>query len=400
MAAATAVALAGCYTSFPDPNIGPRQIVVLAFDPDSQKVSLVPETVSTLHYLRTMQGDAAKVFAQATVTADFAAIAEANPATPDDLQKLVVTNGGKPVDFAYMTVSGALYPEDNDSLNIATSYYNTETAFLFFQDHKLSGLQPTPIYYFANYSAKPATIVSVTDLGVTDPPLGVLVVPPFKDETGLPPSMQAGIVAYQYSANVFQQQVFGADVALSFLLQKYTHPDTKKGETADTWARALNLTRGLQAGYADYFAAAIVNDPTYVHTPGGQVDESRRLDPPQARCFSGTATPLTAPREEFDPHSFGSVLAASLWVVDSNRNGTAKETFRQGIVDSMKSVSSAIKSKNSTLKIEDVVSAVAASVGTNDRPRLCGLLLGRFNLAPSDVTACAESVPEVTCAGQ
>jgi hypothetical protein len=401
--AATAAGLAGCYTNYPDPTIGDRQLVVLTYDTASQKVTLTPETVSTIHYLRTMQGDAAKIYAKGSVVADANALIAANPASAADLAKLVVTNGGKPVDFSYVTVSGALYPADNDSLNVATSYYNAELAFLFFQQYKVALPDPMPVYYRASYTATAGTVVSVTDLGVSDPPLGVLVVPPFDDASVLPPSMQAGVVAYQYAANVFERQAFGTDLPLPIPLIRYGHPNTKKGETAETWQPSMNLARGLQAGFSDFFAAVIADDPAYVRTPSGAIDDSRRLDPMTPRCFTVTATPFAVSRELYDPHTFGTVLASVLWDTEASRTGTARVAFETAVVSAMGSLGTPLLKQD--VKVEDALNVIATAVQRNDSnannllTHFCSKLLGSFNLAPSDIAACSNSSAErMSCA--
>jgi hypothetical protein len=399
-AGALLLALGGCSQVFPEPVSGPQSVIVVTYQSSTETFALDPETLTTLHDLRTMQGAAAKIYANATVKADYGALTQSPPNSDNGLASAVVVNGGQPVDFNYFRVQSGIYPADGDALNVATAYYELETAYLFFQGMSLQ-LPAVPTYYFPDLTVNAGGPLSVTDLGTTDPWLGVFVIPSFKSATWEPPALQPGVVAYEYAQAVFAQQVFGSP-GPSFL-------DVAAAQTpalAMTYAPTMNIVRSLDAGMADFFAAIIVDDPDFVHTSGATVDPNRSLMPSSLRCLKGISNDyLTATRDTYDPHPLGSIISSVLY--DSYTQPNTPSTYPASIGGTLAKFGQYLASlqpqlQASPLTLEALVDNFVTWVDSASQPRLCAVFIDRLGLDPALLQNCGDAITLTgpTCASQ
>jgi hypothetical protein len=166
------------------------------------------------------------------------------------------------------------------------------------------------------------------------------------------------------------------------------------------WAQSLNLTRSFRAGFSDFFAAAIVGDPEYVHTTGTTVDTTRQLDPPAPRCYAAETIDLTSPRETYDPHPLGAIISSVLWDTEANR-ADEQQQFNQSVVAAAKAYGAALQMQGASLTLAQAVNAVAGALYPDLQPRLCGTFADRLGLAQTDLPSCMSfATPEMSCAAQ
>jgi hypothetical protein len=394
--AAAAMVAGGCSSLFPDPVTGTQTLLVIGYDPKSSTYQFVPEQVSTLQDLRTMKGNAAQIYAGGTITANYSALIMATSA---DLGGALIPGAGHLPDFAYYDVKTSgqtvIYPEDLDSLNMATIYYNVEQAYLFFQNFNAQLSAPVPVYYLPSFTANPATVTSPTDFGITDPPLGLIVVTPSDASTAEqePTAMQPGVQAYEYAANVFDIQALGST--------GIPDVDTKYAQQPMSWAPALNITRSFRAGFSDFFAAVITGDPNFVHSTGVTPDPTRQLDPSQPRCLNSEMIDPSKTRGNYDPHPLGSILSEVLWDTEANR-GDIQQSYNQSVIAAMKAFGTQLSMDGPSLTLARAADAVAGAIVSQAQPHFCAVLQDRLGLQQSDLPHCTQfgESPIPSCSAQ
>ncbi len=382
-----------CSRLSPEPVSGTVQMLVLAYDPPSGTYKLVIGDVTTLHDLRTLSGDAAKILGGAEISVNYDQLDQQNPQTAEEIQNLTTVHAGSPVDFAYFTVDGIIHPEDFDSLCMATLYFNFEQAHLYFANLN-AALYDLPVLYFAKYSeGTTGHMQTLTDNAFWDSITRQFVVLPFKNIKALPMGMNVGIVAHEYTHAVFDQQFNGSQDGIPWLTEKAS-------AEPDRYQAALNLERSLNEGLADFFGAMVSGDPAFMRKSDSQITDDRRLDPPDPRCYTEELKGNLEDEsiDKYDPYPVGSVLSAALWAIASNA-GNDQQAFAQGVVDGMTALGQTFQKNQDQTTVADAIDALASTASPDDlKPDECGILLDRFHLTAAEVPHCGESrPPEQTC---
>jgi hypothetical protein len=385
-----AIALAGaCSRLDPGAVTGEVKMLVLAYDASSNggEYKLVIGRVSTLHNLRTMEGDAAKILGGADIRVDFDELAREKPTTAEDLARITTKTAGKPVDFASFEVDGVIHPEDFHSLNIATIYYNFEKAHLFFADLN-AALYGLPVQYFPSFAEGPANnLKTMTDNAFWDSTTRQFAILPFADIKELPLGMNVGVVAHEYTHAVYSNRFYHSEDGIPALqLKAWAEPQK--------FAAAMNLNRSFNEGLADYFGALVSGDPAFLRKSISQITVERRLDPPEPRCYTAELRKNleTLDNDRYDPYPVGSVLAAALWSASSG-SGDRQKAFAQSVVDGMTEMGTRFAAKEDQITVADAVDALASTLIADLRPKACGVLLDHFKLVPTQVPSCGEVRP-------
>jgi len=398
LCAAALAALAGCNSWLPEPVSGPVKMVLASYDSAAGRYKLVKGEVKTLKFLRTMDGDAAKILGGADIAVDYDIIASAKPKSGDELAKLVFKTPGGPVDFAYFESGGMIHPEDFDSLNIATTYYNFERSHLFFVDLN-APLYGLPVQYFPHMVEGPSgALVEQTDNAFWDPVIRTFALLPFKSLDQLPLGMNLGVVGHEFSHAVFEQRVFPEDGVPWLYARYFTDPLR--------YSPPLNAVRALGEGLGDFFGAAVSEDPAFLRKSVEPAAEARRVDPAQPRCATTQMLDdaKSMPHTKFDPYALGSVLSAVLWQSVSG-SPTRIKAFGRGLVDGMTALGRDLKTWDTAGKETTLIACLNTLASTFTGPEkapVCGLLLDRFGLDLSDLPNCDQPTdpprpPEVTC---
>lgn len=372
---------------------GEVKMLVLAYDAGTNggEYRLVIARVTTLHDLRTMDGDAAKILGGAEIVVDFDQLAKENPQTADEVARLTTRTAGRPVDFAYFEVDGVIHPEDFHSLDIATTYYNFEKAHLFFSDVN-AALYNMPVQYLAKVSEGPAAhLARLTDNAFYDTITRQFLVLPFRDVKELPLGMNVGVVAHEYTHAVFANRFYKQD-GIPWLAHKlWAEPDK--------YARAANLEKSVNEGLADLFGALVSGDPSFMRKSMSTITDTRRLDPDQPRCYTAELKQHLEgdAAAAYDPYPVGSVLASALWATVADA-GDRQTQYAGGVVDGMLELGSRFQQKDADVTLADAVDAVAGTLIGDLKPKACGLLLDRFHLTAAQVPTCTEvRPPERSC---
>lgn len=385
---AASLLLPGACTAI-DPGAvsGEVKLLVLSLDPASGQQVLGVGQVSTLHELRTLKGDAARMLAGADILVDYDELARENPQTAKDIERITYKTKGSPVDFAYFEVDGVIHPEDFHSLNMSTIYYNFEKAYLYFKEMGVD-LPELPVQYMPRMREGPnLDIREQTDNAYWNTTIRTFAILPFKNVQELPLGMNAGVVAHEFSHAVFSHKVYPGE-ALGWLFQRYALDPEK-------WSPVVNLERSFNEGLADFFGAAITGDPGFIRKSLSMVEEERRLDPPAPRCLTAemkSAAERLSPGA-YDPYPMASVLAAALWAVEPRGSGQMAQ-FAQGLVDGMEEIGKKLEDRKEATRIPHFVDALAKRFPADLKPRACGLLVDRLGLRSDSVSG--NQVPSCT----
>lgn len=387
------LAVVACSRVDPGDVTGKQKILVLAYDAglNGGEYRLVTGNITTLHSLRTMRGDAAEFTGGAKIRFDDDTLGQLASPTEDAIRSAITVSSGGLVDFASFMVDGIIHPEDFQSLNLATTYYNFERAHLFFAGLNVP-LYNLPVQYMATVEAGAGgQFQPITDNVFWDPLSRQFFIPPFNDLQALPLSMNLGVIAHEYAHAVFTNRFYPASAGAPWLLKKRLAEPEK-------YARAAHLAKGIDEGLADVFGAFVSNDPSFMRKSIPELAEERRLDVPDARC----ATPdmidaLSGDDADFDPYAIGSVLSAALWQASANA-GDRRNAFARGLVDAMDELGARFQARDAEITLTEALDAIAKTINADLKPRACGLLIDRFHLQPTDLPTCTEvREPELKC---
>ena len=392
---AALVAALACAACSADPT-GPVTVLALAFDPSDLHYHLSEVQLRSLTSVSSMSGDVTSLVGAATLVVDPQALAAQGVTTADEFKRAVTQSPGGPVTFLYAQSGGVLYPEDFDSLNEATTYYNFEKAFDYFASLGLThqDLAPYPVYYFPDFRRPNASgaLTQAKDNALFYPALKAFLVLPFDQLQALPLSMNLGVVAHEYTHAVTNAKLYQADS----LPWPFQH-DSSDPE----WATVKHLLRSVDEGLADYFGANAVGDPRYLEHSLGH-DESGPRDLAAQHCATpAMAAELPGAHDDlYDPYPLGSVLGGALWrtgQVVNDRQAIAEDVF-----GALVPLGIALQQASTSVDAALVVETLAAGIRASARPVACGLLLDRFaglGVTRDRVPSCAKSTaPMPTCA--
>lgn len=246
-AALAALLLSACA---PTPS-SPVKISALVLN---EQGAFVPQTVELETYEGlapvdpiTLQGPAANLVGGARILVDSNDPQLQGPLTDQQLADALIKEKGSTPRASYVQQEDVLWPADFHSWNMATTYYNFQQAFDYFQqvvNVPAEQLTDNTVFYFPDFTLKDQSPNPVKDNALFFPPIQAFVVLPFEQLQKVPLSMNPGVIAHEFSHRVFNR--------LAFQGQSVPEP-------FNTWAGflqtpALNLLKAMDEGLADYHA--------------------------------------------------------------------------------------------------------------------------------------------------
>jgi len=378
---ALAAALAGAACA---PDLGsPVRVVVVSLDLDTQQYVLGPASIRTLSSVRNLIGGAAIVQGGGAVRVSAAAIAERG-ATVDSLRRQFITSAPGDVDLAYSLKDGVVYPENFESLELATAYYAIEQSRAAFARWGVTTLPAARLVARADILGEDGR--SPLPRGETFyAPLSTYYLPATPASAQIPISMNLGATAHALGHHAVAQLAWGGAPL----------PPTDAGPPRDAeWNVAKHSARAMTEGIADFFGAAVTGEARWLDHSDQQIASARSLD--QLRCGSTQmleALPLDDAQVAFDPYPMGTVLAAALWeaAVETDLDGIAAASLA-----ALPKVKAAAQAGGGKVGIADFLEGIASSAPDELKPVLCGLLLNRFKKLSVDTLPACPAAEAVT----
>ena len=127
----------------------PFAAVAVTYDTAKHQYKLAQVQLTSLKSLRHLEGTAGTVLVGGQVRVQRAAVAQKG-ATVDALRQQFVTAQPGQVDLAWHVLNDIVYPENFDSLELLSAYYNLEKARRAFSDWGLSQVPVRPIVAHAS----------------------------------------------------------------------------------------------------------------------------------------------------------------------------------------------------------------------------------------------------------
>jgi len=216
--------------------------------------AFVPQTVELLNIEGlpevdpiTLQGPAANLVGGARITVDSNDPQLQGSLTDTQLIDALVKDKGNPPRGSYVQKDDVLWPADFDTWNLATTYYNFQQAFAYWQDvvnvpaEELTG---NTVYFFAEFTLTDQSTKPQVDNALFFPPIQGFVVLPFNTLQKVPLSMSPGVIAHEFSHRVFNRRAYSG--------QSVPQPFNEWGGLFQT--PGLNLLKSIDEGLADYHA--------------------------------------------------------------------------------------------------------------------------------------------------
>ena len=366
----------------------PFSAVVVQYDASKQSYALAQVRVGTLTSLRHLQGSAGTVRAGGTVRVASATLRDP-AATVDSLRARFVTAAPSDVDLSFNIANDLVYPEDYNSLELLTAYFNVEQARLKFTAWGGSPLQPALMVAHANIQDENG-LNPVGDGELFYPPLGNWYLPASSDLAQLPLVFNLGAVAHALTHQAIAQIVWGG--------KPLPPAEVQTGKDAATLT-ARHVARSMTEGLADFFGVAVSSDPSWFNHSVQQTAAGRTLD--QIRCSRADmldALAVDDAQVPYNPYPLGSVIAGALWQVAQ----LDVPHFSPGVFAALPVMSHSAANNQGRLGLADVLDALAGSALAEYQPALCGLFLNRFRavgITAANLPSCsgAATPPTDTC---
>ncbi|MCP3098611.1 hypothetical protein LZ198_06945 [Myxococcus sp. K15C18031901] len=195
-----------------------------------------------------LSGNVADLHGGARIVLDFNDPDLQNATTPESFANALLKESGRDVTANYITQDGVLWPADFHTWNMVTTYYNLERAFDYFHDvtniPTADFKEPVRTYYFPEFVLPDVDKDPLKDNALYFSANESFLILPFDQLQRAPLSINAGILAHEYSHRVFNLKTYDAQpfpVALS------------------TWAAGgsspgANILKSFDEGLADLHA--------------------------------------------------------------------------------------------------------------------------------------------------
>jgi hypothetical protein len=351
----------------------------------SRTIRLSQVTVNTLTSLRHLQGTSGEVKAGGIVRVSTTAL-KAKGATVDSLRGSFITAPPAQVHLAWSVIDDIVRPENFDSLELLSAYYNLEQArkqFAIFAPSLKLPAKPVVAH------AAIADESGLSPLGLGElyyPPLAGFYLPRPGTQEQVPASMNLGAVAHALAHEAVEELVWGGAPV----------PAPELGADHDPlWNSARHVARSMTEGIADFLGSAATNDARWFDHSLQQVSATRALDQDPVPCSTPEmleALPVDDARDGYNPYSLGTVLAAALW--QSSLVGV--QISATGVLAALPDIGARAQAAGGQLTVGAVLDALVANADVSRKPDLCGLFYNRFarlSLQSGDLPACAKVVP-------
>jgi hypothetical protein len=378
--AAAALALCACGGDL----ASPFSAVAVSYAANTKNIKLTQVTVITLSSLRHLQGSAGEVKAGGKVRVSKTAL-KAKGATVDSLRGSFIAAPPAQVQLTWSLLNDIVYPENFDSLELLSAYYNLEQArkqfTIFLPSLKLPA---RPVVAHADIQDESG----LSPLGLGElyyPPLGGFYLPRPSKQEQVPASVNLGAVAHAL-AHLAVEELVWAGAPL---------PAPELGPDRDVdWNSARHVARSMTEGIADFLGTAAANDARWFDHSLQQTAATRALD--TTRCGSQEMLEALPANDDallpYDPYPLGTVLAAALW--EASQSGP--QILAAGVLRSLPDLGVRAKAAGGKLTVGEVLDALVAGADADRKPDLCGLFYNRFarlSLRSGDLPACLKIVP-------
>jgi hypothetical protein len=223
-------------------------------------------TLTTITDIIRMEGTVAKLIGGARVVLDPNDPELQRAQTEDAFAQALIKASGRPVTANWIQKDGVLWPADFHTWNLATTYYNLEKAQEYFNTvgnvPRADFGEPATVYYFPEFVLTQNSSEPIKDNALFFAPTQSFMVVPFDALQKAPLSINAGIMAHEYSHFVFNKKVYGG--------RRLPDPIVLWGNSSVS--PGANLIKSLDEGLADYHgfgatcASATGCDPRFLRT--------------------------------------------------------------------------------------------------------------------------------------
>ena len=355
----------------------PFAAVAATYDSGKHQYKLAQVTVTTLSTsLRHLRGTAGQVRAGGVVKVISANLV-ARGATVRSLRDTFVRSGPQDVNLAWSILNDIVYPENFDSLELLSGYYNLEKARKTFAEYGLTDLPAMPIVAHAQL---------LDERGLSPIPAGELYYPPLATfyfpvsatpDGQLPLVFNLGAMAHALGHEAVSELAWGGTPVPA--------PELGPHDAASNSSRHVSLS--LAEGIADYLGVAVSQDPRWFDHSEQQRAATRALD--TLRCSSPDmlqALPVDDEQVPYDPVPLGTVLAGALW--ESSQAGV--QISAKGVFAALPDIGRKPQAGGGQLTVALVLDVLVARAADERKPDLCGLFLNRFaQLSITSLPSCS-----------
>ncbi len=262
-------------------------------------------------------------------------------------------------------------PQDYDTLLLFTIQAHLHNTITFFASLGIAPPAPAlPVYLHPNLITE--TDFPRTDNAAYSPHADALFLLPMRTLQDIPFSASPGVLAHEYAHRVFDETAFGGQM---FQL-------LNKAARIPGFDATYNQVRAMDEGIADFFGAAISNDPAFLEISlPGALGESRNLNPANPPLLDATWVTGEEPMYEkvYNPYPAGNVLAALLWaivdILDINTLSRAILIAESKLFENW--------SGEFDYRIGDFENLLIEALPTTARPAVCTEVMLRYAVAAS-----------------
>lgn len=163
------------------------------------------------------------------------------------LQRAILKQEGEETRVSYLEKDGVLWPTDFHSWNLVTTYYALEQSFDYFRtvgNVPVEELGTTHVYYFPSFTLRATSSAPLRDNALYFSLLGSFLILPFDAIQRAPLSINAGVIAHEYSHWVFNRKVYGGAIL----------PEALSLWSDATSTPGINVLKSIDEGLADFHA--------------------------------------------------------------------------------------------------------------------------------------------------
>jgi hypothetical protein len=375
-------ALLGCALAFcacGGDLASPFSAVAITYDVNKQAFKLAQVRLNTLASLRHLKGSSGDVTAGGRVRVSSSA-ARARGATVDALRAAFVKTQPAQVEVSWNVLNDIVYPEDFESLELLSTYYNMEKARAELANLGLTTLPARSIVAHADLADENG-LPPLPAGELYYAPMATFFAPATTAEQQVPPAFNLGAVAHALGHQAIEELVWGGAPVPA--------PET------GTDAKARHIARSLAEGVGDYLGVAVSNDPHWFDHSLQLEPADRALD--QIHCSSQDmldALPVDDSVAPYDPYPLGSVIAGALW--EEASASTAQNTSR-GLLTALPDLGTKLAG---AVTLPAVLDTLASHAADDQRSDLCGIFLNRFaqmGITATDLPSCVKPTPRTEC---
>lgn len=319
---------------------------------------------------------------------------------------VLMKNKGGDVRGNFVERSGVYWPADFHTWNMATTYWNFEQTYAYWQGvysgANTDALLGTKVLYFGSYIASNTGNDGLKDNALWIPLVRAVLISPFEAFQKIPLSMNLGVIGHEFAHKVFTLKAYGGELVPQPLLAWQD-----KG-------LAFNLLKSLDEGLADFHGYGVTCVSEWgcrssfldVSIDDKAAVQSRNLADP-AKCLSAdlrTAAMNQGSTEwlnKSNHYKLGTVIAAALYQASEpvGKRGVLQKSLLLAYDDDraaspgFNQVFNTLSATPQQFTMEKMADVLISHVTDPDlQRRLCNELLDRLSLV------CGDPVQGSVCA--